>query len=175
MPKSKPTVGFIGVGNMGWPMAACLVKAGFPDADQRLAARGREQFRAAERRHRAGHAEATRRRVGRRRDHAADQRDRRARAGRRRRQRVRRHEAGHHRDRNEFRRALGHATSGRAGRGAWRAHDRWSGLRRRAAGEDRRTGDHGGRRGGDHRARDAGAVGDGHRAADRRRSVPARR
>ena len=23
------TVGFIGVGNMGWPMAACLVKAGF--------------------------------------------------------------------------------------------------------------------------------------------------
>jgi len=26
----KPTVGFIGVGNMGWPMAACLVKAGFP-------------------------------------------------------------------------------------------------------------------------------------------------
>ncbi len=25
----KPTVGFIGVGNMGWPMAACLVKAGF--------------------------------------------------------------------------------------------------------------------------------------------------
>jgi 3-hydroxyisobutyrate dehydrogenase len=28
-PSSKPTVGFIGVGNMGWPMAACLVKAGF--------------------------------------------------------------------------------------------------------------------------------------------------
>jgi 3-hydroxyisobutyrate dehydrogenase len=26
----QPTVGFIGVGNMGWPMAACLVKAGFP-------------------------------------------------------------------------------------------------------------------------------------------------
>ena len=25
----KPTVGFVGVGNMGWPMAACLVKAGF--------------------------------------------------------------------------------------------------------------------------------------------------
>jgi 3-hydroxyisobutyrate dehydrogenase len=25
----KPTVGFIGAGNMGWPMAACLVKAGF--------------------------------------------------------------------------------------------------------------------------------------------------
>ena len=23
------TVGFVGVGNMGWPMAACLVKAGF--------------------------------------------------------------------------------------------------------------------------------------------------
>jgi 3-hydroxyisobutyrate dehydrogenase len=30
MPASKPTIGFIGVGNMGWPMAACLVKAGFP-------------------------------------------------------------------------------------------------------------------------------------------------
>jgi 3-hydroxyisobutyrate dehydrogenase len=30
MPASKPTVGFIGVGNMGWPMAASLVKAGFP-------------------------------------------------------------------------------------------------------------------------------------------------
>jgi 3-hydroxyisobutyrate dehydrogenase len=28
--QDKPTVGFIGVGNMGWPMAACLVKAGFP-------------------------------------------------------------------------------------------------------------------------------------------------
>ena len=26
----KPAVGFIGAGNMGWPMAACLVKAGFP-------------------------------------------------------------------------------------------------------------------------------------------------
>jgi 3-hydroxyisobutyrate dehydrogenase len=26
----KPTIGFIGVGNMGWPMAACLVRAGFP-------------------------------------------------------------------------------------------------------------------------------------------------
>ena len=25
----KPTVGFVGVGNMGWPMAACLVNAGF--------------------------------------------------------------------------------------------------------------------------------------------------
>ena len=25
----KQTVGFIGVGNMGWPMAACLVRAGF--------------------------------------------------------------------------------------------------------------------------------------------------
>lgn len=26
----KPSVGFVGVGNMGWPMAACLVRAGFP-------------------------------------------------------------------------------------------------------------------------------------------------
>jgi 3-hydroxyisobutyrate dehydrogenase len=25
----RPSVGFIGVGNMGWPMAACLVRAGF--------------------------------------------------------------------------------------------------------------------------------------------------
>ncbi len=25
----NPTVGFVGVGNMGWPMAACLVNAGF--------------------------------------------------------------------------------------------------------------------------------------------------
>src|ERR1700761_2925346 len=24
------TVGFVGAGNMGWPMAACLVKSGFP-------------------------------------------------------------------------------------------------------------------------------------------------
>jgi 3-hydroxyisobutyrate dehydrogenase len=30
MMPDKPAVGFIGVGNMGWPMAACLVKAGFP-------------------------------------------------------------------------------------------------------------------------------------------------
>ncbi len=30
MPASKLTVGFIGVGNKGWPMAACLVKAGIP-------------------------------------------------------------------------------------------------------------------------------------------------
>ncbi len=28
--EAKPTVGFIGVGNMGWPMAACLARAGFP-------------------------------------------------------------------------------------------------------------------------------------------------
>jgi 3-hydroxyisobutyrate dehydrogenase len=26
----QPAVGFVGVGNMGWPMAACLVRAGFP-------------------------------------------------------------------------------------------------------------------------------------------------
>ena len=38
-------VGFVGVGNMGWPMAACLVKAGFPVAVQRFAARGRQQLR----------------------------------------------------------------------------------------------------------------------------------
>jgi 3-hydroxyisobutyrate dehydrogenase len=25
----KPSIGFVGVGNMGWPMAACLVRAGF--------------------------------------------------------------------------------------------------------------------------------------------------
>ena len=25
----RPSVGFVGVGNMGWPMAACLVRAGF--------------------------------------------------------------------------------------------------------------------------------------------------
>ena len=25
----SPRVGFVGVGNMGWPMAACLVRAGF--------------------------------------------------------------------------------------------------------------------------------------------------
>ncbi len=28
-PAERPTVGFIGVGNMGWAMAACLVRAGF--------------------------------------------------------------------------------------------------------------------------------------------------
>ena len=26
----KPAIGFVGVGNMGWPMAACLMRAGFP-------------------------------------------------------------------------------------------------------------------------------------------------
>jgi 3-hydroxyisobutyrate dehydrogenase len=26
---AKPSVGFVGVGNMGWPMASCLVKASF--------------------------------------------------------------------------------------------------------------------------------------------------
>jgi 3-hydroxyisobutyrate dehydrogenase len=25
-----PSIGFVGVGNMGWPMASCLVRAGFP-------------------------------------------------------------------------------------------------------------------------------------------------
>ena len=30
MSSEKPTVGFIGVGNMGWPMAACLANGGFP-------------------------------------------------------------------------------------------------------------------------------------------------
>ncbi|MBV8456762.1 MAG: NAD(P)-dependent oxidoreductase [Acetobacteraceae bacterium] len=29
MPEAKPQVGFVGVGNMGWQMAACLVRAGF--------------------------------------------------------------------------------------------------------------------------------------------------
>jgi len=29
MASDNPRVGFVGVGNMGWPMAACLVKAGF--------------------------------------------------------------------------------------------------------------------------------------------------
>ncbi len=29
MADTKPTIGFVGVGNMGWPMAACLVGAGF--------------------------------------------------------------------------------------------------------------------------------------------------
>ncbi len=29
MASDKPTVGFVGAGNMGWPMAACLVKTGF--------------------------------------------------------------------------------------------------------------------------------------------------
>jgi 3-hydroxyisobutyrate dehydrogenase len=28
-PPGKPSVGFVGVGNMGWPMAACLHRAGF--------------------------------------------------------------------------------------------------------------------------------------------------
>lgn len=28
-PAGKPVVGFVGVGNMGWPMAACLARAGF--------------------------------------------------------------------------------------------------------------------------------------------------
>ena len=27
--KGKPEIGFVGVGNMGWPMAACLLRAGF--------------------------------------------------------------------------------------------------------------------------------------------------
>ena len=30
MGDAKPAIGFVGVGNMGWPMAACLVRAGFP-------------------------------------------------------------------------------------------------------------------------------------------------
>src|SRR3954469_6906621 len=29
MASDRATVGFVGAGNMGWPMAACLVKAGF--------------------------------------------------------------------------------------------------------------------------------------------------
>ena len=28
--EDKPSVGFVGIGNMGWPMAACLVRASFP-------------------------------------------------------------------------------------------------------------------------------------------------
>ena len=27
---AKPTIGFVGVGSMGWPMAALLHKAGYP-------------------------------------------------------------------------------------------------------------------------------------------------
>jgi 3-hydroxyisobutyrate dehydrogenase len=41
-PKQKPVVGVIGLGNMGWPMAANLVRAGFPtigyDLDAELTA-----------------------------------------------------------------------------------------------------------------------------------------
>ncbi|HEY5299964.1 MAG TPA: NAD(P)-dependent oxidoreductase [Acetobacteraceae bacterium] len=29
MADAKPAIGFVGVGNMGWPMAACLVRAGY--------------------------------------------------------------------------------------------------------------------------------------------------
>jgi 3-hydroxyisobutyrate dehydrogenase len=29
MPGEKPVIGFIGIGNMGWPMASCLVQAGY--------------------------------------------------------------------------------------------------------------------------------------------------
>jgi 3-hydroxyisobutyrate dehydrogenase len=29
-PQGRPVIGFVGVGNMGWPMAANLVRAGFP-------------------------------------------------------------------------------------------------------------------------------------------------
>ncbi len=27
---TKPTIGFVGIGNMGWPMAACLTRHGYP-------------------------------------------------------------------------------------------------------------------------------------------------
>ena len=47
-------VGFVGVGNMGWPMAACLVRAGFTVQGQRFAPRGRQQLRPADWRRRAG-------------------------------------------------------------------------------------------------------------------------
>ena len=52
MADSKPSVGFVGVGNMGWPMAACLVRGGLHRACERLAPRGRQQLRAADRRRR---------------------------------------------------------------------------------------------------------------------------
>ncbi len=29
MAEARPEIGFVGIGNMGWPMAACLVRAGF--------------------------------------------------------------------------------------------------------------------------------------------------
>ena len=51
-PRGKPQVGFVGVGNMGWPMAACLVRAGFIVHDQRFPPRGRRQLRPADRRRR---------------------------------------------------------------------------------------------------------------------------
>jgi 3-hydroxyisobutyrate dehydrogenase len=44
----KPRIGFVGIGNMGWPMAANLARAGFPlavyDADRERAARFARQF-----------------------------------------------------------------------------------------------------------------------------------
>jgi len=48
---AKPSVGFVGVGNMGWPMASCLVKAGFV-VHVNGAPRSRQQLRAADRRRR---------------------------------------------------------------------------------------------------------------------------
>ena len=76
-------VGFVGVGNMGWPMAACLVKAGFTvnvnDSRRDTANSFVQQI--------GGFAPdslaPTGRDVGRDRHHAADQRDRRACAVRR--------------------------------------------------------------------------------------------
>ena len=64
---------------------------------------------------------------------------------------------------------LGHAALAERVDGARQPYDRRAGLRRRAAGEDRRTRDHGRRRCRDHRPGDAGAVGDGHLGAAHRR------
>jgi 3-hydroxyisobutyrate dehydrogenase len=80
----RPSIGFVGIGNMGWPMASCLAKAGFTvhvnDARREVANSFVQQI--------GGDAPDTLRRLAAVSDVVitmfADQHDRRARAGKRR-------------------------------------------------------------------------------------------
>ena len=117
----KPSVGFVGVGNMGWPMAACLVRAGFRvqvnDSRREVANNFVQQI--------GGNAPDSLRQLAAESDVVVTMLPTSAIVAHvlaeRRRQRAGRHAPRHDRHRNEFRRAIGDAGTGRAGARRWAA------------------------------------------------------
>ena len=165
------TIGFIGIGNMGRPMAANLVKGGYQvvayDADATRAAQFAKDVGA---KSAATLAELGKQR-GRDRHHAADRQGGARLPARDRRRRARREPAeGRAGDRHELGRSGRHARDACGPRQARACVRRCAGVGRRAARDRRLARDHDRRRGGSGRGRQAGALENGHAAVRRRRT-----